>query len=63
MNEYTVTCKRELMCWLTNISEHFEILKDLGDETFQVFFRTTSTHEEIKSSMGISLGWVMPDDH
>ena len=63
MHEHTIICPREMMCWFTTISEEFRILKDLEDNTFQVFFRTTMSESEIESNYGISLGWVAADDH
>lgn len=62
MYEHTIECSREMMCWLYNIADEFKVLKDLGDNTFQVFFRSTWDRDDIKSQYGVSLGWVKGND-
>lgn len=57
MFEYTIECKREMMCWIYNISDKFEVQKDLGDNIFQVFFNTHMSRTEFIDSYGELEGW------
>ena len=57
MYEHNISCKREAMCWLYNISDKFEVLKDLGGDTFQVFFTSDRSEAELRNDYGILLGW------
>lgn len=62
IHRHNIICKKELMCWLNNISDIFEVKKDLGNGNFQVFFISSWSTKQLKEHYGVSLGWVTDVD-
>lgn len=56
MYEYTVICGRKALCWLNLLSD-FKILKDLGNNQYQVFVRCRLDDKEFNEEYGSLIEW------
>jgi len=57
MYEYTIICGKRALCWFDILSD-FKILKDLGNNKYQVFFRCVLDSKEFDSTYSSLLEWA-----
>lgn len=50
--DHTVICHKNKICWINCISNNLKIIKDLGNENFQVNFLSKWSRKDIEEGIG-----------